>query len=123
MRSNTCSWAAGLALAFACTVPATAQTPVPNDIASEDSSARGTAFAQPVDAAALAGYRGGAQTVSNDMTLAGTTADNTAHHITTGTNTIGTGAFSSMSGIPVVIQNSGANVLIQNALIVHMQMN
>lgn len=115
MKSTIRAWPLCLALGYAWMAPAAAETLTP---------APGLAFvAQPVDAAALETYRGGTQNVSNDMTLAGTTADNTAHHITTGTNTIGSGAFSSMSGIPVVIQNSGANVLIQNALIVHMQLD
>ena len=78
--------------------------------------------ATPVDSATLAGYRGG-ERVSNEMTLNGTTADNSARHVNTGDNTISSGSFSNMSGLPVVIQNSGANVLIQNAVILHLQMN
>lgn len=95
----------------------------------------GTAFAQTipavappgfvataVDAATLARQRGGTQ-VRNDIALAGTTADNSASHVTTGNNAINAGAFASMSGLPVVIQNSGANVLIQSAVILNLQMN
>ena len=52
-----------------------------------------------------------------------TTADNSARNVTTGENTIGTGSFSNMSGLPIVIQNSGANVLIQNAVILNVQMD
>jgi hypothetical protein len=40
----------------------------------------------------------------------------------TGANTIDAGSFANMSGIPVVIQNSGANVLIQNATIINLQL-
>jgi len=79
--------------------------------------------ATPVDSATLDGYRGGAEVVRNDMTLNGTTASNSARNVETGDNTISSGSFSNMSGLPVVIQNSGANVLIQNAVIVHVQMN
>jgi len=87
------------------------------------SGAQSVAFvATPVDSATLAGYRGG-ERVSNEMTLNGTTADNSARHVNTGDNTISSGSFSNMSGLPVVIQNSGANVLIQNAVILHLQMN
>jgi hypothetical protein len=57
------------------------------------------------------------------MKLAGTTAGNTAIDVATGTNTISAGAFSNMSGLPLVVQNSGANVLIQNAVILNLQMN
>lgn len=80
-------------------------------------------FDIPVATATLEGYRGGTQVVLNDMELAGTTAGNSASHLVTGTNSISAGAFANMNGLPVVIQNSGANVLIQNAVIVHLQMN
>ena len=80
-------------------------------------------IATPVDSATLDGYRGGAEFVRNDMTLNGTTANNSARNVDTGDNTISSGSFANMSGLPVVIQNSGANVLIQNAVIVHVQMN
>ncbi|MEC5218374.1 hypothetical protein RCH09_003343 [Actimicrobium sp. GrIS 1.19] len=80
-------------------------------------------FGAPIEADTLEGYRGGAEQVSNDMTLNGTTAQNTADRVVTGANSIGTGAFSNLSGIPIVIQNSGANVLIQNATIINLQLN
>ncbi|AOF87242.1 hypothetical protein BSY239_2982 [Hydrogenophaga sp. RAC07] len=79
--------------------------------------------AQAVDAATLAGQRGGSTQVRNNMTLTGTTADNSAHNVNTGDNAISAGAFANMSGMPVVIQNSGANVLIQSAVILNLQMN
>jgi hypothetical protein len=78
-------------------------------------------FGAPLDDAALGDLRGGTDTTVNDMRLSGTTAANTAIDVMTGTNTIGTGAFSAMSGIPIVIQNTGANVLIQNAVILNLQ--
>ena len=81
------------------------------------------AFSHPVDSDQLADLRGGAQNTHNDMTLAGTTADNSAYQVTTGSNAITSGSFANMSGIPVVIQNTGANVLIQNAVILNLQMN
>jgi hypothetical protein len=71
----------------------------------------------------LGDYRGGSGLVYNDMKLAGTTAGNTAIDVATGTNTISAGAFSNISGLPLVVQNSGANVLIQNAVILNLQMN
>ena len=59
----------------------------------------------------------GSQT-ENLIDVDGSVDDNTAHHITSGTNSIADGAFSNASGINTVIQNSGSNVLIQNAMIV-----
>jgi hypothetical protein len=41
--------------------------------------------------------------------------------VLTGNNTITEGSFSNASGLPMVIQNTGANVLIQNATIVNIQ--
>lgn len=85
---------------------------------------RSVAFvAKPVDSATLASYRGGAELVRNDMTLNGTTADNSARNVNTGENTISAGSFANMAGLPIVVQNTGANVLIQNAVILHVQMN
>lgn len=70
----------------------------------------------------LGRYRGGTDIVSNDMELSGAVAGNSARNVTTGINTINGGAFTNASGLPVVIQNSGANVLIQNATIINVQM-
>lgn len=113
--------ALGLLGACLMAAPAAAQMPT-----AMDSAPAPLAFtAAAADAATLDSYRGGSSQsqVHNDMTLAGTTADNTAQHVNTGNNAISAGAFANMSGMPVVIQNSGANVLIQNAVIVHVQMN
>jgi hypothetical protein len=65
--------------------------------------------------------RGRADTVLNDTKLNGDVARNSAVNVNTGSNTIDAGSFANMSGIPVVIQNSGANVLIQNATVVNLQ--
>jgi len=69
----------------------------------------------------LARQRGGTDT-RNDMRLDGSVAANTAVNVVTGTNSIDAGSFANMAGIPVVIQNSGANVLIQNATIINLQL-
>uniref|UniRef100_UPI00403EF70D hypothetical protein n=1 Tax=Massilia sp. METH4 TaxID=3123041 RepID=UPI00403EF70D len=71
--------------------------------------------------ASLDALRGGAATPWSDMSLGGTVGGNTAVNVVTGTNQITDGAFSNASGLPMVIQNSGANVLIQNATIVNVQ--
>lgn len=57
----------------------------------------------------------------NNANIDGAVANNTATNVVTGNNTIDSGSFANMSGIPVVIQNSGANVLIQNATIINLQ--
>ena len=80
-------------------------------------------FQKPVATDRLDVYRGGTDTVHNSMKLTGTASSNTAIGVATGSNAISAGAFASMSGLPVVIQNSGANVLIQNAVILHLEMN
>ena len=53
--------------------------------------------------------------------LQGAVTSNSATNVVTGGNTIQSGAFSGASGIPIVIQNSGANVLIQNATVINLQ--
>ena len=117
------SWLGALSLACFVMASATAQSSVDTGSSSATTIAKIAGFNKPVAIAELGKYRGGSQIVSNDMTLTGTTADNTAQQVTTGNNAISSGAFTNMSGIPVVIQNSGANVLIQNAVILHLQMN
>lgn len=87
----------------------------------DEVSAALSVFAQPVEPEQLGALRGGSELVLNHMTLDGTTADNSASHVITGANLIGSGAFASASGMSVVIQNSGANVLIQNAVILNLQ--
>ena len=70
----------------------------------------------------LSALRGGdGSQTENLIDVDGSVDDNTAHHITSGTNSIADGAFSNASGINTVIQNSGSNVLIQNAMIVNVK--
>lgn len=86
------------------------------------SAVAASAFGAPVQASALADARGGSFLTKNTMLLDGTTSDNSAQNVVTGNNTIDNGSFSNMNGLPIVVQNSGANVLIQNAVIVNLQM-
>jgi hypothetical protein len=76
---------------------------------------------EAVDLDKLERERGRADTVRNDTRLNGDVANNSATNVSTGSNTIDAGSFANMSGIPVVIQNSGANVLIQNATVINLQ--
>jgi hypothetical protein len=68
----------------------------------------------------LAEDRGGTETNTNNAT--GTVSGNVASQLTTGSNMISQGSFSNSSGIPIVIQNSGNNVLIQNSTILNLQL-
>lgn len=76
---------------------------------------------EAVDLEQLEHERGRADTVIQDTRLNGDVANNSAVNVNTGSNTIDSGSFANMSGIPVVIQNSGANVLIQNATTINLQ--
>jgi hypothetical protein len=80
-------------------------------------------FGPAADLGKLEHSRGGADTVTttNNANLSGVVSGNAAVNVITGSNSIDSGSFANMSGIPVVIQNSGANVLIQNATIVNLQ--
>ena len=73
-----------------------------------------------VDVKALAAERGGTE-VLNDMTLKGVVADTRASNLNTGNNVITDGAFTGTVGLPMVIQNTGNGVLIQNATIINLQ--
>src|SRR5690348_14546604 len=76
----------------------------------------------PVSTETLAGQRGGDEEfVHNTITVDGTVTDNTANNVVTGANSIADGSFASSSGIMSVVQNTGANVLIQSATIVNVQ--
>lgn len=93
--------------------------PLPHEVPAAATPATGLGL--PVNMDRLDKYRGGTETVSSDVKLSGTVADNAAINVTTGMNTINGAAFSNASGFPIVIQNSGANVLIQNATIINVQ--
>jgi hypothetical protein len=129
MKSIDVRWfgCAALATGFAFALPtqlmAQTSSAGPATTTAHPHSAGSAGFDKPVPTTKLAGYRGGTDVVSNDMRLSGTTAGNTAVNIATGTNAISAGSFSNMSGLPIVIQNTGANVLIQNAVILNLQMN
>jgi hypothetical protein len=69
-----------------------------------------------VDDAALARQRGGTDAST------GLVSGNQATNVVTGNNTITGGALAGASGVPVVIQNSGNNVLIQSSVTVNVQM-
>lgn len=111
-----------LLLAMLCSALAHAEPPAPVHIfpVLEDIGAD-TTFGVAARSDTLDAQRGGTDTVNNNMNLDGSVRDNVANNVVTGANSIDAGSFANMSGIPTVIQNSGANVLIQNATIINLQ--
>lgn len=90
--------------------------------ADDDSASMVGALGKPVSTETLAEQRGGDdEFVHNTITVNGTVTDNTANNVVTGANSIADGSFASSSGIMSVVQNTGANVLIQSATIVNVQ--
>lgn len=77
-------------------------------------------FGAAAPAARLEQTRGGDGAI--DTRLSGTVTGNSAGNVTTGANIIQSGSFANAAGVPVVIQNSGANVLIQNATVINLQL-
>ena len=71
----------------------------------------------------LARHRGGADAhVLNFMDLDAALHSNSARANASGNNAVSSGAFSNMSGLATVIQNSGNNVIIQNATILNLDL-
>ncbi|CAN7398938.1 hypothetical protein LJR289_002413 [Pseudoduganella sp. LjRoot289] len=95
--------------------------PAPLAVASARARGLAAGLGAPLEDGRLAGLRGGSDTPWSDMKLNGAVSGNSAVAVATGANVITEGAFSNASGLPMVIQNSGANVLIQNATIVNVQ--
>ena len=81
----------------------------------------GDVFAAPLAEQRLGALRGGSASPWSDMKLNGAVSGNSAVAVASGANVITEAAFSNASGLPMVIQNSGANVLIQNATIINVQ--
>ena len=88
-----------------------------------------TVFGTPVDRKVLDSLSGG-QNISidtidilaNNMKLSGDMKDNLLYSTNTGMNQVSNDAFSSASGISTVVQNSGNQVIINNALILNLRM-
>ncbi|NLD67816.1 MAG: hypothetical protein GX644_03275 [Limnobacter sp.] len=69
----------------------------------------------------LAAQRGGDVHINQNNATA-TVEDNVAQNVTTGNNTVSGNAFSNVNGVPMVVQNSGNNVVIQNSTILNLQL-
>jgi len=121
---NLMPWSAMLLLGTvmwnaAATQPA-AQSPATTVATPSVGPARLDGWGRSVDSRTLAMSSGGNE-VSETITLNGTVTNNTVDHVVTGSNVIGNGAFNGAAGVPMVIQNTGNGVLIQNATILNVQ--
>ena len=78
---------------------------------------------KPVSAEQLGTQRGardlGDFKVLNLNDVRGSVQNNSAIDVVTGSNMITNGAFSNVTGFPLVVQNTGNNVLIQNSTILN----
>ena len=119
LSSSTFLLAAVLALSAGAGIAEQLPAPQPH---ATNAFAAAAAVAAPVSDDLLARARGGSDQTVIDTRLTSTVAGNTATNIRTGANVIEGGSFANMSGIPIVVQNSGANVLIQNATIINLQL-
>lgn len=84
-----------------------------------------TSWGKPLPAAQLDTQRGGTDTgplTINANILKAKLYDNAAVDNVTGNNSINGNAFSGASGLPIVIQNSGNNVIIQSGTVLNLTM-
>ena len=88
--------------------------------AKDAKDAKDATFGVAMSSDQLDEHRGGDALISN-MNLTGSVEGNLASHVATGSNTVDGGSFANSSGLPTVIQNTGANVLIQNATILNVR--
>lgn len=85
-------------------------------------SKHGTSLGPAVSEAELAASSGGADVQLNDIKAKAVVTDNYAGNLMTGSNTISDNALSNAAGVPMVVQNSGNNVSIQNSTILNLKM-
>ena len=79
-------------------------------------------FGEAVTADRLGRTTGKDDTVHTEAVLGGTVGNNTAVNTVSGNNVIDSGSFANAQGLPMVIQNSGSNVLIQNATVINLRL-
>lgn len=93
-----------------------------NSVPSPGDSQNDPIFGAAVSDRELAAQRGGADLHLNENNATATVQDNVARNLTTGNNTISDNAFSNSNGVPMVVQNSGNNVVIQNSTILNLRL-
>lgn len=80
-------------------------------------------FGAAIGVQALAAHRGGQQDqYVNDMRSRASITQTSTTQVTTGNNAVSDGAFTNATGFPMVIQNTGNNVIIQNSTILNLQL-
>ncbi len=121
---NFMSWPAMLLLGMVtCIAAATQPSAQPPATTAATPSAKPAGlggWGRSADSKTLAMASGGNE-VSQTIILNGTVANNTVDHVMTGSNMIGNDAFNGAAGVPMVVQNTGNGVLIQNATIINVQ--
>lgn len=80
------------------------------------------AWGEAVTAERLGRTSGKDDTVHTEAVLGGTVGNNTAVNTVSGSNIIDSGSFANAQGLPMVIQNSGSNVLIQSATVINLRL-
>jgi hypothetical protein len=111
------AWALGALAAEPPARPPPASTPAKAPARTPFVAGLGSGVASSV----LANLSGGSD-VSEQITITGNVSDTSTENVSTGMNWIGGGSFGNAAGLPIVIQNSGNSVLIQNATVVNVQM-
>lgn len=99
-----------------------AQAEQPAESPSPTDTVAAASLGAPVATATLDAQRGGDDDIThNVIEITGDVSGNAASNVATGANCINEGSFASSSGITTVVQNTGANVLVQTATIVNVQ--
>lgn len=83
---------------------------------------QGASLGAPVGESTLSQYRGARDITFNLQNTEAQLNNNQAVNTVSGSNQVTGSAFSGASGLPTVIQNSGNNVVIQNATIVDVRL-
>jgi hypothetical protein len=95
----------------------------PPSLASDDGVGVESPLGEVVADAALEENRGGQAVQISTNNLNATLYENQAVANITGANFVGGGAFAGATGFPTIVQNSGNNVIIQNATVVNLDVH
>ncbi|KFI07983.1 hypothetical protein [Massilia sp. BSC265] len=119
--------AALVALPLAVQAAEPEKLPIKLDFLSEVNVAAATrseagAWSEAVTSERLGRTSGKDDTVHTEAVLGGTVGNNTAINTVSGNNIIDSGSFANAQGLPMVIQNSGSNVLIQSATVINLRL-
>lgn len=109
--------ALSVALVFSCTESSNAHAGEPQQASFTPVSG----FGRIIDAEVLETQRGGSDLHLSEIHAAGSVSEVQAYDLVTGHNIVSDNALAGAAGLPMVIQNSGNGVLIQNAVILNVQ--